>query len=307
MSKFVPNSHQTPNVLVDEIMHLLTESELKCYLFAIRHIYGWQDKIERGYAHISLSMFENGFSTFNGTGLSRSAVNKALKSLVEYRLLLKLDMSTRDGQAYAIGENPDIKALEARKDDTKSNGSNSALVLNSNQQQYEITTATSSKFVPKQTQGKTQEQTAPKNGDARPRKRDANFDWLAVNIFNQDAERIAKRAGGRIAKAKKSLQEIHALHGTELTPAHLDKFVSWWKREYAGLAMPMADDKLAQYYGEFYASQKNKATQSVQTHERTLVMRAQMALGYERIDPSYVDATIKEKMEELRDGYYDVI
>ncbi len=145
------------------------------------------------------------------------------------------------------------------------------------------------------------------NGDARPRKRDEVFDWLAVNIFNQDAERIAKRAGGRIAKAKKSLQEIHALHGTELTPAHLDKFVSWWKREYAGLAMPMADDKLAQYYGEFYASQKNKATQSVQTHERTLVMRAQMALGYERIDPSYVDATIKEKMEELRDGYYDVI
>jgi len=145
------------------------------------------------------------------------------------------------------------------------------------------------------------------NGDVRPRKRDEAFDWLAVNIFNQDAERIAKRAGGRIAKAKKNLQEIHALHGTELTPAHLDKFASWWKREYAGLTMPMADDKLAQYYGEFYASQKNKQAQSEHNHERTLVMRAQMALGYERIDPSYVDDTIKEKMEELRDGYYDVI
>lgn len=296
MSKYIPNSHQTPNVLVDEIMHLLTESELKCYLFAIRHVYGWQDKIERGYAHISLSMFQNGFSTFSGTGLARSTVSSAIDSLVEYRLLLKMDKSTRNGQAYAIGENPDIDGLNLRKSGKKSTGSNSELVGNSNQQQYEIATVTSSKFEPKQTQDKTQEQTAPKNGEARPR--DEVFDWLAQNIYQQRADgTIPKSIGGRVAKTKRVLCEIHDANGTDITVAHLDKFRQWWLRAYSGLTMPRSAEKLVVYYNEFYQSHKTVAQPQQQQYD--LTVQAQIELGYDTITPNLMNDEIREYLETM--------
>ena len=300
MSKDIPNSHQTPNVLVDEIMHLLNESELKCYLFAIRHIYGWQDKIERGYAHISLSMFENGFSTFSGTGLSCPAITKALTALVEYRLLLKLDMSTRDGQAYAIGENPDVDGLIARSDKKKSRqkstSAKSTLVENNYQQQYGITTATSAKSAPKQTQDKTQQQTAPKNGEARSRKRDELFDWIAENIYQQSGT-ITTSAGGRIAKTKRALCEIHDANETELTITHLDKFRQWWLRAYSGLTMPRSTEKLSEYYNEFYQSHKTVAQPQQQQYD--LSVQAQIELGYDTITPNLMNDEIKEYLETM--------
>lgn len=262
MSKYVPNSFQTPNIVVDVLMNLLNPSELKCYLFAIRHVYGWQDKIERGYAHISLSMFEDGFSTFSGTGLTRPTITKSLKELVKYGVLIKVetDETYNKGQAYAIGENPDIEGLENRK-----------VVKNFNQKGLKILTTGSKKSLPKQTQGKTQVNISPAEADdvappSKPltvtRERKPDFDWVIENIFNITGDAsISTQVGRRAGKCLRAIKAIHTANDTELTVYHLNQFKAWYRDNYAGQIMPRDDSKLSEYYAEFYARSKSQQQQ----------------------------------------------
>jgi len=266
MSKYIPNSFQTPNTIVDELMPLLNEGELKCYLFAVRHVYGWQDKIERGYAHISISMFQDGFSQFAGTGLSRPTITKSVKSLVKYRVLIKVetDDTNRKGQAFAIGENPDIEGLDNRKNKDK-------VVKNVNQQGLKILTSTSKKSLPKQTQGKTQVNLSPENSDdvapsPKPltvtRERKPDFDWVIENIFNIGyGIAISKQVGARAGKCLRAIKAIHTANGTEFTVYHLNRFQSWYRDNYEGQMMPRDDSKLSEYYAEFYAWGKSQQQQ----------------------------------------------
>src|SRR6185503_3850332 len=87
MTNILPNSFQSPNDYIDLGMELLTSQEFQCLIFATRHILGWQDKINNRQRIMSLTMFQNGFTTpsgqhFGGTGLSRHAILKALDGLV---------------------------------------------------------------------------------------------------------------------------------------------------------------------------------------------------------------------------------
>ena len=262
MSKYIPNSFQTPNIVIDELMSLLNEGELKCYLFAIRHVYGWQDKIERGYAHISISMFEDGFSQFSGTGLSRPTITKSLKALVKYGVLIKVetDETNSKGQAYAIGENPDIEGLSNRK-----------VVKNLNQQGLKILTTGSKKYLPKQTQGKTQDNISPdKSDDVEPsskpltvtRERKPDFDWVIENIFNITGDvSISKQVGARAGKCLRAIKAIHTANDTELTVYHLNRFKAWYRDNYEGQTIPRDDSKLSEYYAEFYAWGKSQQQQ----------------------------------------------
>ncbi len=266
MSKYVPNSFQTPNIVIDELMSLLNEGELKCYLFAIRHVYGWQDKIERGYAHISISMFEDGFSQFSGTGLSRPTITKSLKALVKYGVLIKVetDETYSKGQAYAIGENPDIEGLENRKNKDK-------VVKNLNQKGLKILTTGSKKSLPKQTQGKTQVKLSPdKSDDVAPsskpatvtRERKPDFDWVIENIFNITGDvSISKQVGARAGKCLRAIKAIHKANDTELTVYHLNRFKAWYRDNYEGQTIPRDDSKLSEYYAEFYARSKSQQQQ----------------------------------------------
>lgn len=262
MSKYIPNSFQTPNIVIDELMSLLNEGELKCYLFAIRHVYGWQDKIERGYAHISLSMFEDGFSQFSGTGLTRPTITKSLKALVKYGVLIKVetDETYSKGQAYAIGENPDIEGLENRK-----------VVKNLNQKGLKILTTGSKKYLPKQTQEKTQVNISPdKSDDVAPsskpltvtRERKPDFDWVIENIFNITGDvSISKQVGARAGKCLRAIKAIHTANDTELTVYHLNRFKAWYRDNYEGQTIPRDDSKLSEYYAEFYAWGKSQQQQ----------------------------------------------
>lgn len=266
MSKYIPNSFQTPNIVIDELMSLLNEGELKCYLFAIRHVYGWQDKIERGYAHISISMFEDGFSQFSGTGLSRPTITKSLKALVKYGVLIKVetDETYSKGQAYAIGENPDIEGLENRKNKDK-------VVKNLNQKGLKILTTGSKKSLPKQTQGKTQVNLSPdKSDDVAPsskpatvtRERKPDFDWVIENIFNITGDvSISKQVGARAGKCLRAIKAIHKANDTELTVYHLNRFKAWYRDNYEGQTIPRDDSKLSEYYAEFYARRKSQQQQ----------------------------------------------
>jgi hypothetical protein len=290
----IPNTHQTPNILVDDLMPLLKDRELRVYLFAVRHIYGWQDKIERGYAYISLSMFEDGFSRFEGCGLTKKPIIAAINELCKYGLLVKIGDATNKGQAYAIGQNPDIDALRNRNNTQKSSSGVTPPVEKVHQKGWSKSTASSGVTPPNQSQDQNQDKHAP-NGDVRPR--DLVFDWLAVNMYNLNLDTINKSYGGRIAKTKRTLSEIHRNNGTELTPAHLDKFKSWWAREYSGLTMPRDAVKLSEYYLEFYGSHKT-SPQSQEKRRIVLSMRAQSELGYDTITKGLFNDEIEAKIAE---------
>lgn len=121
----VPNAFQCPNVFIDQAMPYLTASEFRVLMFATRHIMGWQDKIKKRKGAISLTMFENGFTTaegkrYQGCGLGKRAIIDALDSLVTFGFLSKENEPTPDGQMWGLHEDGILwKELIARTDATQ--------------------------------------------------------------------------------------------------------------------------------------------------------------------------------------------
>jgi hypothetical protein len=124
-SKFIPNSFQTPNAYVDELMAFLTAEEWKVLSYAVRKIFGFQKRQDR----ISKSQFmigskdENGEWYDHGTGLGDTAVSRALDSLVAFGILLILaenDIHKNEGKLYGLQLNEaliDTEALHKRMED----------------------------------------------------------------------------------------------------------------------------------------------------------------------------------------------
>lgn len=77
MSKFIPNSFQVPNAVIDELMAELSGAELKCYLFVLRKTKGWNKEFDA----ISVAQF------MEHCKLSNRAVIDACNRLVELGLL----------------------------------------------------------------------------------------------------------------------------------------------------------------------------------------------------------------------------
>jgi hypothetical protein len=93
MSKFLPNSYQTPNLYVDRLMPLLTGEEWKVLTYAARRIFGFQ----RGSDRISIGQFSDGLHSRatgenldHGAGLNETTCRKALESLVRFGVMEKL-------------------------------------------------------------------------------------------------------------------------------------------------------------------------------------------------------------------------
>ena len=102
MSTLYPNTTQVPNLVLDKYMPLLSDSELRVYLFAIRQIMGWVEHQATRRAHIPLSCFVGGDHCSDGCGLSEPAIKKALKALVQYGLLKKIGTPTQAGQEWEL-------------------------------------------------------------------------------------------------------------------------------------------------------------------------------------------------------------
>ncbi len=104
---FVPNSFQTPNAYVDQIMPLLTDAEYKVLSYATRRILGFQKRQDR----ISISQFTEGTRSKDGdvldsgTGLSIETVKRCLASLAEFGLMERVeenDPKTNDGILWGL-------------------------------------------------------------------------------------------------------------------------------------------------------------------------------------------------------------
>ncbi len=79
-SKIIPNTFQTPNILTDEVMSLLTGNEVKCCLLIIRKTFGWHKRSDR----ISKSQI------IEATGLGETAVDSSMDALVKFGLVLRV-------------------------------------------------------------------------------------------------------------------------------------------------------------------------------------------------------------------------
>ena len=79
MSKIIPNSFQTPNILTDEFMSLLDGDEVKCYLAVTRKTLGWLKMSDR----ISKSQL------MEMSGLSEGRVTDCMKNLVSFGLVVR--------------------------------------------------------------------------------------------------------------------------------------------------------------------------------------------------------------------------
>lgn len=83
MSNLIPNSTQTPNLILDFVIPRISEAEARCLLYICRRTYGFHKERDR----ISLSQFVEGIKSRDGdvkdlgTGMSRPAVVEALKNL----------------------------------------------------------------------------------------------------------------------------------------------------------------------------------------------------------------------------------
>jgi hypothetical protein len=123
--KLIPNSFQCPNSYIDDIGYLLTDGEFKTLLYVIRHVFGWQDKISRRRARISLSKIAKGFktsdgNTYRGSGQSEQTVSSCLHSLAEFGVIKQTSSNNakNEGAEWEICCYGDIKfdALLKRKD-----------------------------------------------------------------------------------------------------------------------------------------------------------------------------------------------
>lgn len=115
----IPNGHFTsiPNILFDELLRALSNSEVKVLLIIIRKTHGWIDNKthkRKVKDRISVSQF------MELTGLSRRIVSFAIGSLVEKKLICISDKKgnplndsyKRKGQSYIYYSSP-IESISA--------------------------------------------------------------------------------------------------------------------------------------------------------------------------------------------------
>lgn len=93
---FAPNYTPVPDQLFDEHLHLLSGAELKVLLYICRRTFGFK----RDSDNISLNQMldgivkKDGTRLDNGTGLSKSTLLKAIKSLVEMNFIISEQRSS---------------------------------------------------------------------------------------------------------------------------------------------------------------------------------------------------------------------
>lgn len=96
MSKWIPNSFQLPNALVDEkYLVELKGSPLAMYIFIVRKTRGWQKECDR----ISLSQFEE------YTGYGKDAVLTGVNKLVELGLVKRISYENKTS-FYELNDQP---------------------------------------------------------------------------------------------------------------------------------------------------------------------------------------------------------
>jgi len=107
----IPNTTQVPNLILDLVIPRISEGEARCLLYICRRTLGFHKEEDR----ISFSQFENGIKSSQGrildfgTGLSRPAINRALRNLRAAGAIC-IQQRTR-GNRYSLNLNIDVEKV----------------------------------------------------------------------------------------------------------------------------------------------------------------------------------------------------
>jgi len=105
MSKYIPNSYQTPNIIVDELITKITDAEFKIYHVIIRNTTGWQR------SRTDTLTVEK---ICNIVGKSKPTVIKALTGLIELKLIKRYGKQ-RTGYKYGVNFSIDGERTKTKK------------------------------------------------------------------------------------------------------------------------------------------------------------------------------------------------
>lgn len=109
-SELLPNTTQTPNLILDHCMAYLTGDEFKVLMYTVRRTYGfWKDR-----DRIGLSQYADGIVGADGnikdmgTGLSKPCISKALKRLIDFNIIVVEDEAKgAEAALYSLNLNDD--------------------------------------------------------------------------------------------------------------------------------------------------------------------------------------------------------
>ena len=113
-SKIIPNSYQSPNWLVDDVMRYLSGNEVKCLDVICRKTFGWHKRSDR----IAKSQL------MDLTGMGELAVDESMAALVAFGLVVRLAENDRAnrGVEWSIQEDDDqvnVAGLQKRDEERR--------------------------------------------------------------------------------------------------------------------------------------------------------------------------------------------
>lgn len=314
----VPNAFQISNLYIDRAMSLLTDPELRVLLFTIRHIMGWQDKINDRKGCISLTMYENGFTTkagvhYNGCGLKRGAIIKAIQQLVEFGFIARIGKPSDKGQEYQLIDSIDWVKLEARQSakqalDIKRTAKATNTRVSSTSDVPVTSDVTMQGNVPRTMQGnvgrtesKSYSNTNTKSAVQSTDGRDPVFDAVAEYIFNINPLEVNKETGGRIGVISSWLNgksDGLKRNGGKVgyisrpaEPEHVKRFAAWYKAKHPNISMPRDLLKFVDYWRQ-WATEQSKAAAAARPApapepEVTEAQRAELLEAVRMIRPDW--------------------
>lgn len=188
MSKFIANSFQIPNAVVDELMANMSPNALRCYLLITRKTTGWGKQSDR----ISASQFMQALGIKD-----KRTVYSALSELVELNLINAIKNNGEITEYSLILDEPEPVTINAgTKNDTGSNECTEPVAKN--------VPATSNKKC-------TSTKYNIKNNITKEKNIDIDFD-LVMDAYNDAVEnrlpQIQKMTTARKNAVKKLLKEF---------------------------------------------------------------------------------------------------
>ena len=98
-SKFLPNSTQIPNALLDRLMPLLSGDEFKVLMYLARRTFGFQrraDRVSTRQISVGITSRKTGEKLDNGTGLNRGTIMRCLTRLKEHGVVLETSPAIKE-------------------------------------------------------------------------------------------------------------------------------------------------------------------------------------------------------------------
>lgn len=279
----LPNTFQVFNVYIDRAMPLLSDSEFRVLMFATRHILGWQDRVDERQGHISISMFEKGFTTSNGVffagcGLSRQTIVNSIASLVEFGFLERAGKPTSKGQKYSLEtKGIDWLALDQRRQSqfegnkkrtAKANKSRRS-GTSDNTGMLDNTMRGTSDNTMLGTLDNTQTNPSSKPTTKPAPLLDPMADAIS-HVWKTKASGIVDNIKFMMLGTARSVDWSRCNFDPPANPQEILSFGKWWKQKHPDLTIPNKPEKIQRWFYEYRDAAAKKITPIDPAHDLSI-------------------------------------